>query len=77
MINEIETQELQSVLIKNWRGGVLSMWIDIVKSSYPSAIIVNYYGSTKGRINGVLYDFIENKMWNDAPMIIKSYKQKP
>lgn len=70
-MNEIPTQDLQRAITRNWNGGVLSKWIDIVKMEYPNAIVVNYLGSTSGRVNGVLYEFLENRMMNGAPMVFK------
>lgn len=74
MREEIPIADLQRVITRNWTGGVLSNWIDIVKKEYPGAEVINYLGSTSGRINGVLYDFYEKRMFCDSPKIVKSIR---
>ena len=76
MKKEIAISDLQRIVTRKWTAGVLSGWIDIVKTEYPDAEIINYIGATEGRINGVLYEFYEKRMYNDAPYIIRSYHQK-
>lgn len=75
-MNEIPIKDLQRVVIQKWQGGVLSGWIDIVRAAFPEAEVINYYGSTTGRINGVLYEFFEKRMYNEAPYILRSYNQQ-
>jgi len=71
VMGEIPIVSLQSALLARWTGGVLSNWISIIKSSFPDANVVNYFGSSSGRINGILYEFKEHHFYNDATLIIK------
>lgn len=71
----IPLKDLQKALIENWTGGVLSNWIDILKQAFPDAEIINYYGSKQGRINGILYDFIEEGVFGGSPKIIIAWQR--
>jgi len=73
MEKEINIDELQEVITKNWKSehSMLSDWIDIVKTNFPNAEVLPYLYSESGRINGVLYEFKEKKMYRNSPKIIK------
>jgi len=71
MNEEIDIKQLQQALFDNWQGGVLSNWIDILRKAFPEAKIINYLGSTTGRINGVFYEFHEKYYMESIPLIIK------
>ena len=72
---EIPVETLQKVITRNWTGGVLSGWVEILIKEFPNAVVVNYLGAKQGRINGTLYNFYEKRMFLDSPKIVKDRLQ--
>lgn len=77
METEISIDKLQEVITKNWKSehSMLSDWIDIIKTNFPTAEVLPYLYSESGRINGILYEFIPKKMYRNSPKIIKGIEK--